>query len=143
MFIGQYSHSLDEKGRVAVPKKFRSDLELGGVVTKGLDQCLWIYTYDEWRNIATKLSSLPISQTHTRAFARLMLAGAMDITIDKQGRVIIPEYLRQYAGLQKKIIVAGLYDRLEVWDESRWAEYKEKTESEVDIMAEQLSELGI
>jgi MraZ protein len=143
MFIGEYSHSLDEKGRVAVPKKFRTDLELGGVVTKGLDQCLWIYTYEEWKNIATKLSNLPISQTNTRAFARLMLAGAMDITIDKQGRVIIPEYLRQYAGLQKKVVVAGLYDRLEVWDETRWSEYKQKTELEADAIAEQLSELGI
>ncbi len=143
MFIGEYNHTLDTKGRLAVPKKFRDDLSMGGVVTKGLDKCLWIYTYEEWKKIATKLSNLPISQTNTRAFARLMLAGAMDVTIDRQGRVMIPEYLREFAGLGKKVVVAGLFDRLELWDESSWNEYKTKTEAEADTIAEQLSELGI
>lgn len=143
MFIGEYNHTLDTKGRLAVPKKFRDDLSMGGVVTKGLDKCLWIYTYEEWKKIATKLSNLPISQTNTRAFARLMLAGAMDVSVDRQGRVMIPEYLREYAGLGKKVVVAGLFDRLELWNESTWEEYKAKTEAEADTIAEQLSELGV
>lgn len=143
MFIGEYNHTLDAKGRLAVPKKFRDDLSMGGVVTKGLDKCLWIYTYEEWKKIATKLSNLPISQTNTRAFARLMLAGAMDVSVDRQGRVMIPEYLREYAGLGKKVVVAGLFDRLELWNESTWEEYKVKTEAEADTIAEQLSELGV
>ncbi len=101
MFIGEYSHNLDDKGRLAVPKKFRADLERGIVVTRGLDRCLFVYTMEEWKEIATKLSNLPFSQSNSRAFSRLMLAGAMDLIPDKQGRVSIPEYLREYAGLKK------------------------------------------
>jgi len=143
MFIGEFSHSLDTKGRVALPKKFRSDLEKGLVITKGLDNCLWIYTMQEWENLAKKLINLPISQSDTRAFARMMLAGAMDVNLDSQGRVIIPEYLRTYANISKKVIIAGLYDRLELWDQNKWNDYKEKTENKVDELAERLGELGI
>lgn len=143
MFIGEFNHSLDTKGRVALPKKFRSDLEKGLVITKGLDNCLWIYTMQEWENLAKKLVNLPISQSDTRAFARMMLAGAMDVNLDSQGRVIIPEYLRTYANISKKVIIAGLYDRLELWDQDKWNNYKEKTENKVDELAERLGELGI
>ena len=114
MFIGEFNHSLDIKGRIALPKKFRSDLEKGLVITKGLDNCLWIYTMEEWNNLAKKLVNLPISQSDTRAFSRIMLAGAMDVTLDSQGRIVIPEYLRTYANINKKVIIAGLYDRLEL-----------------------------
>ena len=143
MFIGEYSHNLDEKGRVAVPKKFRLDLKQGAVVTRGLDSCLFLYTKKEWQKLAEKLASLPFAQANTRAFARLMLAGAMDVTIDKQGRIILPDYLRQYAGLKKEITVAGLYSRLELWDATKWNEYKKKTEAESNTIAEQMSELGV
>lgn len=143
MFIGEYSHNLDDKGRLAVPKKFRADLERGIVVTRGLDRCLFVYTMEEWKEIATKLSNLPFSQSNSRAFSRLMLAGAMDLVPDKQGRVSIPEYLREYAGLKKDVIVAGLYNRLELWDGHAWREYTERTESASNDIAEQLAELGI
>ncbi len=143
MFIGEFNHSLDIKGRIALPKKFRSDLEKGLVITKGLDNCLWIYTMEEWNNLAKKLVNLPISQSDTRAFSRIMLAGAMDVTLDSQGRIVIPEYLRTYANINKKVIIAGLYDRLELWDQEKWDEYKSKTESKVDELAERLGELGI
>lgn len=143
MFIGEYSHNLDEKGRVAVPKKFRLDLKQGAVVTRGLDSCLFLYTKKEWQKLAEKLASLPFAQANTRAFARLMLAGAMDVNIDKQGRIILPDYLRQYAGLKKEITVAGLYSRLELWDATKWNEYKKKTEVESNKIAEQMSELGV
>ena len=143
MFIGEYSHNLDEKGRLAVPKKFRTVLSKGAVVTRGLDNCLFLYTKDEWKILADKLSALPFSQANTRAFARLMLAGAMDVKIDKQGRVILPENLRSFAGLKKNTIVAGLYNRLEIWDQKKWEEYKTKTEGESNQIAEQMFDLGI
>ncbi len=143
MFIGEYNHNLDEKGRLAVPVKFRNDLKKGAVVTKGLDGCLFLYTMNEWKILAEKLSRLPVSQSSTRAFARLMLAGAMDVQIDKQGRIVIPDYLRKYAGMKKKIVVSGLYNRLEIWDENNWEKYKRKTEKESEDIAEKLGELGV
>ena len=143
MFLGEYKHALDEKGRVSIPIKFRSALKVGAVVTRGLDSALVLYTAKEWNELAAKLAALPISQQNSRAFARLMLAGAMDVKIDKQGRVAIPEYLREYAGLKKNVVVAGLYNRLELWDETTWNKYKKKTEAESSVIAEQLGELGI
>ena len=143
MFIGEYNHNLDNKGRLAVPVKFRNDLKKGAVVTKGLDGCLFLYTMSEWKILAEKLSKLPISQSNTRAFARLMLAGAMDVQVDKQGRIVLPDYLRKYAMLKKKIIISGLYNRLEIWDESSWEKYKEVTEKESGDIAEKLGELGV
>jgi len=143
MFIGEYNHNLDEKGRLAVPVKFRKMLEKGAVVTKGLDSCLFLYTIEEWKILAEKLSRLPISQSNTRAFSRLMLAGAMDVQIDKQGRIVLPDYLRKYADLKKKVIINGLYNRLEIWDEGKWDAYKVKTEKESDAIAEKLGELGV
>ncbi len=143
MFIGEYNHNLDNKGRIAVPVKFRDDLKKGAVVTKGLDGCLFLYTMSEWKILADKLSKLPISQSNTRAFARLMLAGAMDVQVDKQGRIILPDYLRKYATLKKKVIINGLYNRLEIWDENNWEKYKSKTEKESGDIAEKLGELGV
>ena len=143
MFIGEYNHNLDNKGRIAVPVKFRDDLKKGAVVTKGLDGCLFLYTMSEWKILAEKLSKLPISQSNTRAFARLMLAGAMDVQVDKQGRIILPDYLRKYATLKKKVIINGLYNRLEIWDENNWEKYKEITEKESGDIAEKLGELGV
>ncbi len=143
MFIGEYAHNLDDKGRIAIPKKFRSDLRKGAVVTRGLDSCLFLYTKKEWEKLAEKLANLPFAQANTRAFARLMLAGAMDVEIDGQGRIVLPEYLRQFAGLNKEVIVAGLYSRLELWDSAKWSEYKKKTEAESNQIAEQMGELGV
>lgn len=143
MFIGEYQHNIDTKGRLAVPSKFKKDLAKGAVVTRGLDNCLFLYTLDEWQKLAERLSSLPLSQANTRAFARLMLAGAMDVKLDKQGRIILPEYLRGYAGIKKKAVITGLYNRLEIWDETIWNQYKKKTEAASEDIAEKLSELGV
>jgi len=143
MFIGEYQHNIDQKGRLAVPAKFRKALTKGAVVTKGLDDCLFLYTKDEWKKLADKLAALPISKANTRAFARLMLAGAMDVDIDRQGRMLIPDYLRQYAGMTKKIVITGLYNRLEIWDEARWDKYKKGTENKSGDIAEALGELGV
>lgn len=143
MFIGEYQHNIDQKGRLAVPAKFRKALIKGAVVTKGLDDCLFLYPKDEWKKLADKLAALPISKANTRAFARLMLAGAMDVDIDRQGRMLIPDYLRQYAGMAKKIVITGLYNRLEIWDEARWDKYKKGTENKSGDIAEALGELGV
>ncbi|MBI3626824.1 division/cell wall cluster transcriptional repressor MraZ [Candidatus Uhrbacteria bacterium] len=143
MFIGEYNHTVDDKGRLAIPVKFRNSFPEGAVVTKGLDECLFVYPRSEWEKLAEKLARLPISQSNTRAFSRLMLAGAMDLEIDKQGRVILPEYLRQYGGLVRKVIITGLYNRLEIWDEEKWKVYKSGTEKSSGQIAEGLKELGV
>ena len=138
MFIGEYSHSLDTKGRMAVPAKFRQELKNGAVVTRGLDNCLFVYTKREWEKLVEKISSLPLTQQKSRAFARLMLAGAMDVETDKQGRILIPEYLRDFAGLKKETVIAGLYSRLEIWDKRVWEKYKKLTEKDSNKIAEEL-----
>ena len=143
MFIGEYKHNLDNKGRLAVPAKFRVLLKGGAVVTRGLDNCLFLYSKKEWNILAKKLSELPISQAKARAFSRLMLAGAMDVDFDNQGRITLPEYLRKFAELSKKTIFAGLYNRLEIWDEVKWEKYKAGTEKESSDIAETLGELGV
>ncbi|MEA1963363.1 MAG: division/cell wall cluster transcriptional repressor MraZ [Patescibacteria group bacterium] len=143
MFIGEYKHNLDSKGRLAIPVKFRGLLKKGAVVTRGLDNCLFLYSKKEWEEKAKKISSLPLNKANDRAFARLMLAGAMEIDFDKQGRVMIPEYLREFAKLNKKTVIAGLYDRLEIWDEQKWNKYKMGTEKESNAIAEALGDLAI
>ncbi len=143
MFIGEFKHNLDLKGRLAVPVKFRQKLSGGAIVTRGLDKCLFVFSNKEWEVLAQKLIALPLAQANSRAFVRLMLAGAMDVELDKQGRILIPDYLRDYAGLKKETIVAGLYNRFEIWNSESWKEYKNKTESQSDEIAEKLSELGI
>ncbi len=143
MFIGEYAHTIDEKGRVAIPTKFRSLLSKGAVVTRGLDNCLALYTAHEWQKLATRLANLPIASANTRAFARLMLAGAMDVSLDSQGRIVVPDYLRGYATISKKVVLAGLYNRLELWDHKRWEIFKRKTEASSADIAEKLGELGV
>jgi MraZ protein len=143
MFIGEYKHTLDSKGRLAVPAKFRALLTDGAVVTKGLDNCLFLYPKNEWEQLAKKLAALPISKANTRAFARMMLAGASAVDFDSQGRIVLPEYLREFGHLQKTAVIAGLYDRLEIWDEQLWQTYKNETEQKSGDIAEALGELEI
>ncbi len=143
MFIGEYKYNLDDKNRLAIPSKFRQQFAGGVVVTKGLDNCLFIYTAKEWQKLVDKLANLPISQAKSRAFSRLMLAGAMDATLDKQGRIILPDYLKDFASLNKQVVVAGLYNRLEVWDDKLWTKYQRLSEKDTNQMAEGLVDLGI
>ena len=138
VFIGEYGHLLDNKGRVAVPVKFRNILKKGAIVTKGLDGCLFLYTEAEWMKLVAKLNEMPISQGNARAFARLMVAGAMSVNVDTQGRINLPNYLIKFAGLKKNVIVAGLMNRLEIWDEGKWAKYKAKSEPASEKLAEEL-----
>ena len=142
MFVGQYSHNLDAKGRLAIPAKFRGELKKA-VVTKGLDNCLFLYPKKEFEKLAEKVSALDFSKTNNRAFNRNLLGGAMDVEIDKQGRIIVPEYLRNFAGLKKNITITGLYNRLEIWDAASWVKYNAETEKNSNEIAETLSGLGV
>jgi len=143
MFIGEYAHNLDEKGRMALPVRFRKGLVDGAIVTRGLDKCLFVFDRREWDVLAQRIVSLPLTHAHARSFSRFMLAGATQAEIDQQGRILIPEYLRKFALLKKQVIVAGLYTRIEIWDSSTWHEYKEKTDLESDSIVEHMENLGI
>lgn len=143
MFIGEYIYLIDEKKRLAIPSKFRKELGKNAVITRGLDNCLVIYPIIEWKKLSKKLENLPSSQIDARSFVRIMLAGAVDVTLDKLGRILIPDFLKNYAFLKKNVAILGLSNRIEIWDEIKWKEYKEKTETQVGDMAERLKELGI
>ncbi len=143
MFLGEYTYSIDDKKRLAIPVKFRKLLGKKGVITRGLDNCLFLYPFPEWQKLAKKLSQLPLSQSDARGFVRIMLAGAMEVDLDRLGRILIPDYLKKYAFLEKKVVVAGLYNRIEIWDERKWEIYKQKTEKEAGDIAERLKELGV
>jgi len=143
MFLGEYSYNLDEKKRLAIPAKFRTSLGKKAVITIGLDNCLFLFPMKDWEIFAKKLSAMPLAQADARGFSRLMLAGATEVSLDKLGRILVRDYLKQYASITKKVIIAGLYNRIEIWDEAKWQEYKEKTEKEAGNIAERLRELGI
>ncbi len=143
MLIGEYKHSIDAKKRLSIPSKFRKELGDGAVITRGLDNCLFVFPSAHWRQLAEKLGNMPLVQQDSRSFARLLLSGAMEVDFDGLGRILIPEYLKHYAGLQKVAVVAGLYNRLEIWEESRWEQYKSNLEKNSDSIAEKLGELGI
>jgi len=143
MFFGEFRHKFDAKGRIAVPAKFRKRLAKGAVVTRGLDASLFLFPKEEWDKLAHKLASLPLGRADSRALSRLMLAGAMEVELDKQGRIIVPDYLREFASIGKDAVIAGLYDRLEIWDTKKWDAYKKATERDVSNIAEQLGELGL
>ncbi len=143
MFIGEFRHSIDPKGRIAIPAKFRGSISGGAIVTRGIDHCLFVFTLADWEKLAQKLVNLPLAQANSRAFVRLMLSGAADVEVDSQGRVLIPDYLRKYAGLDKDAVVCGVYNRMEIWNASAWEEYRTKTEGSSEEIAEKLGELGI
>lgn len=143
MIIGQYNYNLDPKKRLTIPPKFRSVLSKGAILTRGIDGCLFLYPQKQWNELAEKLSKLPLSQTNARSFARVMIAGAMDVKLDSLGRILIPDYLKDYAELDKKVVIAGLYDRIEIWNEENWQKYGATTGTQVENIAEGLKELGI
>ena len=138
MFIGEYSYIIDHKKRVAIPSKFRKALGKKAIVTKGIDKCLTVYTLNEWEKVAKKLGDLPSSRVNVRGFVRVMLSGAVDITLDKLGRILIPDYLKEYAGLEKEVVVVGLSNKIEIWNNVDWKSYKDKTEKEIGDMAQEL-----
>ena len=143
MFLGEYLHSVDDKNRLAIPVKFRHEFKSGMVLTRGLDSCLFLFTKSDWGILVDKIKQLPLSQARARSFSRMMLMGAMEVKLDKLGRVLVPDYLKNYAGLKKNVAVLGLSNRIEVWDADKWAEYRKKTETTVSDIAERLKEFGV
>jgi MraZ protein len=143
MFLGEFRHTIDQKGRLAIPAKFRAGLSGGAIITRGIDKCLFVFAQKDWEVLAQKLINLPLSQSDSRAFVRLMLSGASDVEFDNQGRILIPESLRLYAKLSKKAVITGLYNRIEIWDQDEWIKYKTKTEGASEEIAEKLGQLGI
>ncbi len=143
MLIGEYQHSIDPKKRLSIPSKLRKEIGKKAILTRGLDNCLFLFPMGEWNKLAEKLGSLPFGQQDTRAFVRLMLSGAVEVELDQLGRILVPDYLRDYALLDKDAVVAGLFNRLEIWDLKRWNDYKTNLEKNSDTIAEKLGELGV
>jgi MraZ protein len=142
MFIGEYEHTLDEKKRVSLPKQFRAGLGKTMVMTRGLDNCLFVYPKKNWEKIAAKLDKLSFAQADTRGFNRFILSGAAEVEVDAAGRILIPDHQKDFAGLGRSIIFAGVSDRVEVWDSEKWKNYKARIMSQADQMSEKLGEIG-
>jgi MraZ protein len=143
MFIGEYEHTLDEKKRVTLPRQFKVGLGKKMVVTRGLDNCLFVYPEKAWQKIAGKLQDLSFAQADTRGFNRFLLSGAVELECDAAGRILIPDHHKQFAGLKRTVVFAGVSDRVEVWDAVQWKSYKARIEKNADAMAEKLGEIGI
>ena len=143
MFLGEFEHSLDDKGRLAIPAKFRPGLGQGLVLTRGLDRCLFVWPLAEWRTVAEKLGRLSLMHADARRLQRLLFSGAVDTQLDRLGRVLVPGFLRSYAGLQDAVVVAGILNRLEIWDLAQWSAERAAAEEQSAELAEHLSELGL
>ena len=143
MLLGEYNHTLDEKGRVSMPAKFRDDLGSTFIVTKGLDNCLFVYSKKEWETFEEKLKTLPLTNPNARNFIRFFFAGATECELDKQGRINIPQNLRDYALLKKDVYIVGVATRVEIWNKEKWQSYTSNENLNVDEIANQMSNLGI
>ena len=142
MLIGEYRHTIDAKKRIAIPVKFRKELGARAVLTRGLDACLFLYPLSVWETIAAKLGELPMGQAGTRGFVRLLLSGAHEVDLDKLGRILVPEHLRTAAGLEKQVVLTGVFNRVEIWDAKAWDAYRAKSEANAAENAERLGEIG-
>ena len=142
MFMGEYKHSIDAKGRIILPADFREELTDNFVITKGLDNCLFLYTAEEWDKLSTKLRQLPLAKAEARAFVRFFFAGARQAECDRQGRFLVPANLRAHAKLQKDVVLIGISNRIEVWSKAEWDRYNEEITPSVSSIAETLVDLG-
>ncbi len=143
MFMGEYQHSVDAKGRLIVPAKFREELGECFVVTKGLDKCLFVYPQSEWKIFEEKLKQLPLTSADARKFVRYFFSGAIECELDAQGRIMIPSNLREYALLKKDIVSIGVNNRVEIWDKLNWNEYNDEENFVDNDLAEKMASLGI
>ncbi|MGE5473338.1 MAG: division/cell wall cluster transcriptional repressor MraZ [Ignavibacteriales bacterium] len=142
MFIGEYQHTIDPKSRIIMPSKFREGLGEKFIVTKGLDNCLFVYSLEEWTNFENKLRTLPIADKAAREFIRFFFSGAAECEVDKQGRILIPSNLREFAKLDKEIVITGVSTRIEIWSKENWETYN-NSGMDADEIAEKMSQLGI
>ena len=143
MLIGEYQHAVDAKGRLIMPAKFREQLGETFIVTRGLDQCLFVYPMEEWRTLENKLKSLPMTQANARAFVRFLFSGATECTLDRQGRILLPAHLREHAGINKDVMIIGVSTRVEIWAREQWQAYVAQAELSYNEIAEKLVDLGI
>lgn len=141
MFMGEYNHSVDTKGRLIIPSKFRDKLGDEFVVTKGLDGCLFVFPNDEWQAFEEKLRTLPLTNKSARQFSRFFVAGATGCELDKQGRILLPQTLREFAGLEKDVVLTGMLNRIEIWSKTKWNE--NNSYDDMDDIAEQMTDLGL
>ncbi|MBC8588505.1 division/cell wall cluster transcriptional repressor MraZ [Paratissierella segnis] len=143
MFIGEYQHTLDDKSRIIIPSKFREDLGYEFVMTKGLDNCLFVYPKNEWKILEEKLKALPLTSRDARAFVRFFFSGATECILDKQGRAIVPVNLREHARINKDAIIIGVSTRIEIWGKEEWESYNNDENLSYEAIAEKMAELGI
>ena len=142
MFMGEYNHTIDAKGRLIIPSKFRESLGDEFVVTKGMDGCLFVYDNEEWKKFEEKLLSLPMMDKQVRQFTRYFLAGAASVEVDKQGRILIPAVLREFAGLDKDVVLVGVASRIEIWSKDRWLQSISTYDDDMDEVAANMESLG-
>lgn len=141
MFMGEYNHTIDAKGRLIVPSKFREQLGNEFVVTKGLDGCLFVYSNEEWKHIEEKFREIPLTTKDARKFSRFFFAGAASCEVDKQGRILLPANLREYAGIKKEVVSVGVLSRVEIWSKDRWQDNGDY--DDMDEIAEHMAEMGL
>lgn len=142
MLIGEYVHTLDPKKRLSLPSKWRALMGKKLIVTRGFDNCLFVYARDEWQTLTDKVVGLPLGSADTRSVHRFFLSGAVEVEVDKAGRILVPDFLKEFAKLKTKVVLAGLHDRVEIWDEKKWNDYKKKIEEQADSLAEKLGSVG-
>lgn len=143
MLIGEYTHTLDPKKRLSLPAKWRKTLGKTVVMTRGLDNCLFVYPLSAWERITEKVTQLPLGQADTRSFNRFFLSGAVEVEVDSVGRILVPDFLKTFADLDGKVVLAGIHDRIELWNETRWSDYKHDIEAQADTLAEKLGDIGV
>jgi len=143
MLIGEYRHTLDDKNRLSLPAKFRKEMGKKMIITRGLDRCLFVYPVAEWKKFSDKLASLSIGSSEGRAFSRAILGGAMEIDLDSSGRMLVPDHLKSYGGLTTKVVVAGIHNRIELWNEESWSVYTSQVEGEANQLAQKLADIGM
>jgi MraZ protein len=142
IFIGEYTHTVDDKKRISLPGRFKKDLGKKIVVTRGFDACLFVFTPSVWGDMAEKLGSLLMGSKDQRDIARFMLSGAVEVEVDSIGRILVPDFLRDYANLKSKVVFAGVYNRIEIWNDKEWSDYSKRIEKQADNVAEKLGEIG-
>ncbi len=143
MLIGEYTHTLDGKNRMSLPVKFRKEIGKSVVIAPGLDNCLSLFTVKEWQNISNKLSDSSMLASDNRSFSRFMFGQAVNVEVDSQGRILIPENLKNRSKLSNKVVVIGVQNRIEIWNEKAWNEYKKVVETQADALADKLGQIGV
>lgn len=143
MLIGEYTHTIDDKNRLSLPAKFRQEMGKRVVITPGLDKCLFVFTLKEWQKISEKLSHSSLLQADNRGFNRFMFGGAVETEVDSIGRVLLPDFLRERAAIKSKVAIIGVENRVEIWNEKTWIEYKQVVEKQADTLAEKLGQVGV